>query len=154
MKNQYIQKISNEKDNNISNNNKCPCCKCVTSFCYCSCDCKCHKENLIPKINNNINYDELPNLNIDELRMKSLKEYTSSNNILNNTKKALNSSRSMHNIDNHKINDVGEVNSYPIDKRNNNNLKKYENAYINKTQKEDYFNNQKRKNKTRREKRK
>ena len=128
MKNQYIQKISNEKDNNISNKNKCPCCKCVTSFCYCSCDCKCHKENLIPKINNNINYDELPNLNIDELRMKSLKEYTSSNNILNNTKKALNSSRSMHNIDNHKINDVGEVNSYPIDKRNNNNLKKYENA--------------------------
>ena len=144
MKNQYIQKISNEKDNNISNKNKCPCCKCVTSFCYCSCDCKCHKENLIPKINNNINYEELPNLNIDELRMKSLKEYTSSNNILNNTKKALNSSRSMHNIDNHKINDVGEVNSYPIDKRNNNNLKKYENAYINKTQKEDYFNNQKR----------
>ena len=139
MENQYIQKISNINNINYTMNNKCNCCKCITSFCYCSCQCNCHNENM-KKNNNNINYDELPNLNIDEFRMKSLNEYTSINT-LNNTKKILNSSRSMYNIDNYRMNENNRMNFYTLEKRNKNNLTNFE--YINKSQEENYFNNNK-----------
>ena len=79
MDNQIIQKILKENNDKFSSEKHCSCCNCITSFCYCLCQCKCHKEKIIPKNNKKIIYDDLPNLNIDELRMKSLKEYTSSN---------------------------------------------------------------------------
>ena len=142
MENQYIQKISNIDNINIIKNSKCNCCKCITSFCYCSCQCNCHNENM-KQNNNNINYDELPNLNIDELRMKSLNEYTSINT-LKNTKKILNSSRSMYNIENIRMNDNNGMNFYTMEKRNKNNLTNFE--YTNKSQEESYLNNNKKLN--------
>ena len=74
MKNQIIQKISKDKFNNYSNNNKCNCCKCVTSFCYCLCQCECHKEKIFPRIKRK-NFDNLTDINIDKLRIKSLNIY-------------------------------------------------------------------------------
>ena len=141
MKNEFIQKISNDDFNKYSKNKKCFCCKCITSFCYCSCQCKCHNENM--KINNTniINYDQLPNLNIDELRMKSLKEYTS-NNILNKTPKTLNSSRSMNYMNNFNFNNNGMNTFYSL-KRNKDNLTALDNLYINKSQEGHYIDNNK-----------
>ena len=138
MKNEFIQKISNEDYNKYPKNNKCPFCKCITSFCYGSCQCKCHQENM--KSNNNyiIDYDQLPNLNIDEFRMKTLKEYTS-NNILNHTQKTLNSSRSMNVLDNVNLNSNG-INTYYTIRNNRNNLNTSNSMYINNSQEGNYLN--------------
>ena len=141
MKNEFIQKISNADYNKYSNNKKCLCCKCITTFCYCSCQCKCHQENLNLNNTNIINYDKLPNLNIDELRLKSLKEYTS-NNITNDTKKILISSRSMNDLDNFNFN-TNRINAYYSVKNYKSNLNKLENFYSNKSQEKHYLNNNK-----------
>ena len=142
MDNQIIQKILKENNDKFSSENHCSCCKCITAFCYCLCQCKCHKEKIIPK-NKKIVYDDLPNLNIDELRMKSLKEYTS-NNLIDNTKKALNSSRSMINIENSKTTHNNGINSDFLKERNQTNLKYSENPYLNKSQEINYSNNNRR----------
>ena len=130
-----------QKQNINSKNTKCSCCNCVTSFCYCSCQCNCHNEKI--KTNNNYNnFDDLPNLNINELQMKSLKEYTSNNeqkfskNILEHTKKTLNSSKSMYNIENKKINNYN--NTYQSFS-NQNNFNKFGDNYFNKTQNRNYI---------------
>ena len=127
MKNQIIQKISKEKFNNYSDNNKCSCCKCVTSFCYCLCQCKCHKEKIVPKIKRK-NYDTITDVNIDELKMKSLNEYTSSS-ILKNTKNTLSSSRNMMKMKNLKMDNFNSINSYF-----NKNLKNLDDSSLNKSQ--------------------
>ena len=144
MENQYIQKISNTNNINYIKNNTCNCCKCITSFCYCSCQCKCHND-IMKSGNNNINYDELPNLNINELRMKSLNEYTSRNTLCN-TKKILNSSRSMYNIENFRMNENNDMKFYTLQKRNKNDLINFKNLYLNKSLEENYFSNHKKLN--------
>ena len=146
MDHQIIQKIIKENNDKFSSEKHCSCCNCITSFCYCLCQCKCHKEKIIPKNNKKIIYDDLPNLNIDELRMKSLKEYTSSN-IMDNTKKALNSSRSMINFENIKKTDINEINSNFLNERNETNLKYSKNPYLNKSQEVNYSNNNRRRDK-------
>ena len=139
MENQFIQKISQDDYNKYSKNNKCSCCKCITTFCYCSCNCECHQEQNKSK-SNNLDYDDMPNLNIDELRMKSLNEYTS-NNVLDYTKKTLNSSRSMANIDNHNMNAINGINLNSFEGRNQNQLRNLDNLYMNKSQEGKYLNN-------------
>ena len=130
------------------NKNQCSCCKCITSFCYCLCECGCHQEKIIQKNYTNKIYDDLPHLNIDELRMKSLKEYESST-IMDNTKKTLGSSRSMINFENTRMNCFDGINQNFINERNQNKFEYLENNYLNKSQEINYTNNSKKTKKNR-----
>ena len=66
---------------------------------------------------------------------------------MDNTKKALNSSRSMINFENIKKNDINEINSNFLNERNETNLKYSKNPYLNKSQEVNYSNNNRRRDK-------
>ena len=150
-----INKYSNEKDYNFYYQQKpqCNCCNCVTSFCYCNCQCKCHKINL--RENNNINFEnDIPNLNINELKMKSLKEYEYNNNQYKNLNyqpnlKNINSSKNTNNIEGLKIdnNNNNGKNIFSLKRRidNNNieNIKASSSYKNNQSQEINYINSQK-----------
>ena len=147
MEKETIQKNSDEKFDKYSNKNQCSCCKCITSFCYCLCQCECHQEKII-KTKKKIIYDDLPNLKIDELRMKSLNEYDTST-LMDNTKKTLYSSRSMINVENLRIKDINGLNIDFVKERNNNKLKYLENDYKHKSIEINYNNDLEKTNKNR-----
>ena len=149
MENKNKSIFSNEKlyNMNYQNNIKCNCCNCVTSFCYCYCQCECHKRKL-KDINNIDSEKDLPNLNINELKIKALKDFSYNsiqNENLNNNfypnLKNLNSSKSTYNIDGIRM-DNNRKNLISM-KRMENNFEKMKISNLNKSEEINYVISQK-----------
>ena len=131
----------------------CNCCTYSNSFFYCTCDCHKNrpKEKYIQKNDySDPDFENMPNLNINELKMKSLKDYSYENNFSNynhnSSLKNLNPSKSSTDLGNYNINTNNISNSkhlFSLKKRIENNLEKIKITCINKSQETNYINNQK-----------
>ena len=157
MENRNLNKliISNENNYNINNygNKSSNCCTCINSYCYNFCQCECHKVKL--KQNNNIeeiDFENAPNLNINELKMKSLNDYYKNqntnlniNNNYNNyspSLKNLNPSKSSANLGNYNLNSNGK-HLFSLKKRIENNIENIKLSYMNNARDENFLNSQK-----------
>ena len=125
------------------NNNFCNYCSCINSYSCDYCQCRCHKDKF--KDNNDIDFENAPNLNINELKMKALKDYSYKNQNINLNNdyptlfKNLSSSKSSANIENYN----NGKHLISLKKRIENNLEKIKMSCINKSQEPNYLNSQK-----------
>ena len=129
----------------------CNCCTYSNSLLYCICDChkkKPKEKNILSNDYSEIDFENMPNLNINELKMKSYKDYANNNNYnnynYNSSYKNLNPSKSSAHLENYSINTNNNGRHLlSLKKRIENNLDKIKMSYLNKSQESNYINNQK-----------
>jgi hypothetical protein len=132
----------------------CNCCTYSNSLFYCICDCHKNKpkeKNIQSNDYSEIDFENLPNLNINELKMKSLKDYANNNNYnnynnynYNSSYKNLNPSKSSANLGNYSLNTNNNGRHLlSLKKRIENNLDKIKMSCLNKSQEANYINSQK-----------
>ena len=149
MKNENTIKLKYSNDttynSNYLYNPPCNCCNCNSSFCFCYCQCRCHRNK--NKENEETDFENAPNLNINELKMNLLKDYSyqnnqNINNMFNPSLKNININSSRNNLNNENLNNNGK-HLISLTKRVDNNLGKINDMFINKSQDVNYLNNQK-----------
>ena len=143
--NKIEYKYSNDTTffSNYSYNPPCNCCNCKSSLCFCYCQCRCHKNKF--KQNEEIDFENAPNLNINELKMNLLKDYShqNNNNINNNfnpSLKNINLNSSYNILNNENIKNNGK-NLFSLTNNLDNNFGKNNSSFVNQSQEVNYLNN-------------